>query len=71
MELVKYDVEVQDMVFQYGKYMVMSYKINFDVQFFVKEKISDFMIFNLNLVFVVLYQEFFGRDLWIKQIGEV
>ncbi|XP_008005629.1 all trans-polyprenyl-diphosphate synthase PDSS2 isoform X1 [Chlorocebus sabaeus] len=70
MELAKHDAEVQDMAFQYGKHMAMSHKINSDVQPFVKEKTSDSMTFNLNSAPVVLHQEFLGRDLWIKQIGE-
>ncbi|XP_033090646.1 decaprenyl-diphosphate synthase subunit 2 isoform X1 [Trachypithecus francoisi] len=70
MELAKHDAEVQDMAFQYGKHMAMSHKINSDVQPFIKEKTSDSMTFNLNSAPVVLHQEFLGRDLWIKQIGE-
>ncbi|PNJ19673.1 PDSS2 isoform 3, partial [Pongo abelii] len=61
---------VQGMAFQYGKHMAMSHKINSDVQPFIKEKTSDSMTFNLNSAPVVLHQEFLGRDLWIKQIGE-
>ncbi|XP_005552289.2 all trans-polyprenyl-diphosphate synthase PDSS2 isoform X1 [Macaca fascicularis] len=70
MELAKHDAEVQDMAFQYGKHMAMSHKINSDVQPFIKEMTSDSMTFNLNSAPVVLHQEFLGRDLWIKQIGE-
>ncbi|XP_036920872.1 all trans-polyprenyl-diphosphate synthase PDSS2 [Sturnira hondurensis] len=70
MELAKHDAEVQDMAFQYGKHMAMSHKINSDLQPFIKEKTSDSMTFNLNSAPVVLHQEFLGRDLWIKQIGE-
>ncbi|XP_045662913.1 all trans-polyprenyl-diphosphate synthase PDSS2 isoform X2 [Ursus americanus] len=71
MELAKHDADVQDMAFQYGKHMAMSHKINSDLQPFIKEKTSDSMAFNLNSAPVVLHQEFLGRDLWIKQIGEV
>ncbi|XP_045699717.1 all trans-polyprenyl-diphosphate synthase PDSS2 isoform X2 [Phyllostomus hastatus] len=70
MELAKHDAEVQDMAFQYGKHMAMSHKINSDLQPFIKEKTSDSTTFNLNSAPVVLHQEFLGRDLWIKQIGE-
>uniref|UniRef100_A0A8C6RYF1 Prenyl (solanesyl) diphosphate synthase, subunit 2 n=1 Tax=Nannospalax galili TaxID=1026970 RepID=A0A8C6RYF1_NANGA len=70
MELAKHDAEVQDMAFQYGKHMAMSHKINSDLQPFIKEKTSDSMTFNLNSAPVILHQEFLGRDLWIKQIGE-
>ncbi|XDB53706.1 PREDICTED: decaprenyl-diphosphate synthase subunit 2 isoform X2 [Capra hircus] len=70
MELAKHDAEVQDMAFQYGKHMAMSHKINSDLQPFIKEKTSDSLSFNLNSAPVVLHQEFLGRDLWIKQIGE-
>ncbi|XP_072821769.1 all trans-polyprenyl-diphosphate synthase PDSS2 isoform X3 [Vicugna pacos] len=70
MELAKHDAEVQDMAFQYGKHMAMSHKINSDLQPFIKEKTSDSLTFNLNSAPVVLHQEFLGRDLWIKQIGE-
>ncbi|KAM9665165.1 all trans-polyprenyl-diphosphate synthase PDSS2 [Trichechus inunguis] len=70
MELAKHNAEVQDMAFQYGKHMAMSHKINSDLQPFIKEKTSDSMAFNLNSAPVVLHQEFLGRDLWIKQIGE-
>uniref|UniRef100_A0A8C5L0Q3 Prenyl (solanesyl) diphosphate synthase, subunit 2 n=1 Tax=Jaculus jaculus TaxID=51337 RepID=A0A8C5L0Q3_JACJA len=70
MELAKHDTEVQDMAFQYGKHMAISHKINSDLQPFIKEKTSDSMTFNLNSAPVVLHQEFLGRDLWIKQIGE-
>ncbi|KAM5326642.1 all trans-polyprenyl-diphosphate synthase PDSS2 isoform 2-T2 [Glossophaga mutica] len=70
MELAKHDTEVQDMAFQYGKHMAMSHKINSDLQPFIKEKTSDSTTFNLNSAPVVLHQEFLGRDLWIKQIGE-
>ncbi|XP_037699935.1 decaprenyl-diphosphate synthase subunit 2 isoform X2 [Choloepus didactylus] len=70
MELAKHDAEVQDMAFQYGKHMAMSHKINSDLQPFIKEKTSDSVAFNLNSAPVVLHQEFLGRDLWIKQIGE-
>lgn len=70
MELAQHDAEVQDMAFQYGKHMAMSHKINSDLQPFIKEKTSDSMTFNLNSAPVVLHQEFLGRDLWIKQIGE-
>ncbi|KAM9676211.1 all trans-polyprenyl-diphosphate synthase PDSS2 isoform 1-T1 [Dama dama] len=70
MELAKHDAEVQDMAFQYGKHMAMSHKINSDLQPFIKEKTSDSSTFNLNSAPVVLHQEFLGRDLWIKQIGE-
>ncbi|XP_027459251.2 decaprenyl-diphosphate synthase subunit 2 isoform X3 [Zalophus californianus] len=70
MELAKHDADVQDMAFQYGKHMAMSHKINSDLQPFIKEKTSDSMAFNLNSAPVVLHQEFLGRDLWIKQIGE-
>ncbi|XP_053520855.1 all trans-polyprenyl-diphosphate synthase PDSS2 isoform X2 [Artibeus jamaicensis] len=70
MELAKHDAEVQDMAFQYGKHMAMSHKINSDLQPFIKEKTGDSMTFNLNSAPVVLHQEFLGRDLWIKQIGE-
>ncbi|KAB0349982.1 hypothetical protein FD754_014839 [Muntiacus muntjak] len=71
MELAKHDAEVQDMAFQYGKHMAMSHKINSDLQPFIKEKTSDSSTFNLNSAPVVLHQEFLGRDLWIKQIGEL
>ncbi|XP_016011224.1 decaprenyl-diphosphate synthase subunit 2 isoform X2 [Rousettus aegyptiacus] len=70
MELANHDAEVQDMAFQYGKHMAMSHKINSDLQPFIKEKTNDSMSFNLNSAPVVLHQEFLGRDLWIKQIGE-
>ncbi|XP_054425765.1 all trans-polyprenyl-diphosphate synthase PDSS2 isoform X2 [Pteronotus mesoamericanus] len=70
MELAKHGAEVQDMAFQYGKHMAMSHKINSDLQPFIKEKTSDSTTFNLNSAPVVLHQEFLGRDLWIKQIGE-
>ncbi|XP_023386689.1 decaprenyl-diphosphate synthase subunit 2 isoform X2 [Pteropus vampyrus] len=70
MELANHDAEVQDMAFQYGKHMAMSHKINSDLQPFIKEKTSDSTTFNLNSAPVVLHQEFLGRDLWIKQIGE-
>nr|KAF6462716.1 decaprenyl diphosphate synthase subunit 2 [Molossus molossus] len=71
MELAKHDAEVQDMAFQYGKHMAMSHKINSDLQPFIKEKTSDSMTFNLNSAPVVLHQEILGRDLWIRQIGEL
>uniref|UniRef100_A0A9L0TK65 Decaprenyl diphosphate synthase subunit 2 n=1 Tax=Equus caballus TaxID=9796 RepID=A0A9L0TK65_HORSE len=70
MELAKHGAEVQDMAFQYGKHMAMSHKINSDLQPFIKEKTSDSTTFHLNSAPVVLHQEFLGRDLWIKQIGE-
>lgn len=70
MELAKHDAAVQDMAFQYGKHMAMSHKINSDLQPFIKDKASDSKTFNLNSAPVVLHQEFLGRDLWIKQIGE-
>ncbi|XP_038410791.1 all trans-polyprenyl-diphosphate synthase PDSS2 isoform X6 [Canis lupus baileyi] len=70
MELAKHDADVQDMAFQYGKHMAMSHKINSDLQPFIKEKTSDSVTFNLNSAPVVLHQEFLGRDLWMKQIGE-
>ncbi|XP_024898189.1 decaprenyl-diphosphate synthase subunit 2 isoform X3 [Pteropus alecto] len=70
MELANHDAEVQDMAFRYGKHMAMSHKINSDLQPFIKEKTSDSTTFNLNSAPVVLHQEFLGRDLWIKQIGE-
>lgn len=70
MELAKHGAEVQDMAFQYGKHMAMSHKINSDLQPFIKDKTSDFKTFDLNSAPVVLHQEFLGRDLWIKQIGE-
>ncbi|XP_064454011.1 all trans-polyprenyl-diphosphate synthase PDSS2 isoform X3 [Mirounga angustirostris] len=70
MELAKHDADVQDMAFQYGKHMAMSHKINSDLQPFIKEKTSDSMAFNLSSAPIVLHQEFLGRDLWIKQIGE-
>lgn len=70
MELAKHDAAVQDMAFQYGKHMAMSHKINADLQPFIKDKASDSKTFNLNSAPVVLHQEFLGRDLWIKQIGE-
>nr|XP_021549262.1 decaprenyl-diphosphate synthase subunit 2 [Neomonachus schauinslandi] len=70
MELAKHDADVQDMAFQYGKHMAMSHKINSDLQPFIKEKTSDSMAFNLNSAPIVLHQEFLGRDLWIKEIGE-
>ncbi|XP_066104454.1 all trans-polyprenyl-diphosphate synthase PDSS2 [Saccopteryx bilineata] len=70
MELAKHDAEVQDLAFQYGKHMAMSHKINSDLQPFIKEKTNDSTTFNLNSAPVVLHQEFLGRDLWIKQIGE-
>ncbi|XP_004696292.1 all trans-polyprenyl-diphosphate synthase PDSS2 [Echinops telfairi] len=70
MALAKHDAGVQDMAFQYGKHMAMSHKINSDLQPFIKEKTSDTMAFNLNSAPVVLHQEFLGRDLWMKQIGE-
>ncbi|XP_008071498.1 decaprenyl-diphosphate synthase subunit 2 [Carlito syrichta] len=71
MELAQHGAEVQGMAFQYGKHMAMSHKINSDLQPFIKEKTSDSLTFNLNSAPVVLHQEFLGRDLWIKQIGEV
>ncbi|EDL99692.1 rCG58492, isoform CRA_b [Rattus norvegicus] len=71
MELAKHDAAVQDMAFQYGKHMAMSHKINSDLQPFIKDKASDSKTFNLNSAPVVLHQEFLGRDLWIKQIGEL
>ncbi|KAK7805712.1 hypothetical protein U0070_009164, partial [Myodes glareolus] len=71
MELAKHGAEVQDMAFQYGKHMAMSHKINSDLQPFIKDKTSDSKTFDLNSAPVVLHQEFLGRDLWIKQIGEV
>ncbi|XP_060046670.1 all trans-polyprenyl-diphosphate synthase PDSS2 isoform X2 [Erinaceus europaeus] len=71
MELAKHGAEVQEMAFQYGKHMAMSHKINSDLQPFVKEKTSDSVAFSLNSAPVVLHQEFLGRDLWIKQIGEL
>lgn len=70
MELAKHDADVQDVAFRYGKHMAMSHKINSDLQPFIKEKTSDSVAFNLNSAPVVLHQEFLGRDLWIKQIGE-
>nr|XP_048281116.1 all trans-polyprenyl-diphosphate synthase PDSS2 isoform X1 [Myodes glareolus] len=70
MELAKHGAEVQDMAFQYGKHMAMSHKINSDLQPFIKDKTSDSKTFDLNSAPVVLHQEFLGRDLWIKQIGE-
>ncbi|XP_077018672.1 all trans-polyprenyl-diphosphate synthase PDSS2 isoform X3 [Tamandua tetradactyla] len=70
MELANHDAEVQDMAFQYGKHMAMSHKINSDLQPFIKEKTGDSVAFNLNSAPIVLHQEFLGRDLWIKQIGE-
>ncbi|XP_027241932.1 decaprenyl-diphosphate synthase subunit 2 isoform X3 [Cricetulus griseus] len=70
MELAKHDAEVQDMAFQYGKHMAMSHKINSDLQPFIKDKTSDSKTFNLNSAPVVLHQEFLGRDVWIRQIGE-
>lgn len=70
MELAKHGAEVQAMAFRYGKHMAMSHKINSDLQPFIKEKTSDSTTFNLNSAPVVLHQEFLGRDLWIKQIGE-
>lgn len=68
--LAKHDAALQDMAFRYGEHMAMSHKINSDLQPFIKDKTSDFKTFNLNSAPVVLHQEFLGRDLWIKQIGE-
>lgn len=70
MKLANHDAEVQGMAFQYGKHMAMSHKIHSDLQPFMKEKASDSTTFNLNSAPVVFHQEFLGRDLWIKQIGE-
>lgn len=70
MELAKHDAELQEMAFRYGKHMAMSHKIHSDLQPFIKEKASDSVTFNLNSAPVVLHQEFLGRDLWMKQIGE-
>ncbi|XP_051031543.1 all trans-polyprenyl-diphosphate synthase PDSS2 [Phodopus roborovskii] len=70
MELAQHDAAVQGMAFQYGKHMAMSHKIHSDLQPFIKDKTSDSKTFNLNSAPVVLHQEFLGRDVWIKQIGE-
>ncbi|XP_023578089.1 decaprenyl-diphosphate synthase subunit 2 [Octodon degus] len=70
MELAKHGTEVQGTAFQYGKHVAMSHKIHSDLQPFIKEKTSDSVTFNLNSAPVVLHQEFLGRDLWMKQIGE-
>ncbi|CAH6778275.1 Pdss2 [Phodopus roborovskii] len=53
-----------------GLALLQNTKIHSDLQPFIKDKTSDSKTFNLNSAPVVLHQEFLGRDVWIKQIGE-
>uniref|UniRef100_A0A3P8XV63 Decaprenyl-diphosphate synthase subunit 2 n=1 Tax=Esox lucius TaxID=8010 RepID=A0A3P8XV63_ESOLU len=71
MELAKHEKDAQGLAYKYGKHLSLGYKLNSDLQPFMKSSSADPVTFGLNSAPVILHRQIVGQEKWHHQLQQL
>ncbi|XP_034015388.1 decaprenyl-diphosphate synthase subunit 2 [Thalassophryne amazonica] len=70
MELAKHDKESQRLAYEYGRHLSLGYKVNSDLQRFLKSGAGDPAVFSFSSAPVIFHRQIVGQERWHLQLQQ-